>query len=546
MLANVPFIYKRLTNGQPAGILMSIVSLVAGLLLVCISAWFITATALTGMGVIGVQGYNIFLPSACIRFLALSKPLSKYIERIYNHKVTLNQSSSSRGWLFEKIAQLKKDELIKFRSAQLLDGLVNDVEELDHFYLGMILPWISAGILFLMAIVFFIIVLPSMLWVLIGIFLLSGIIIPSLAYRSSKSPEEESLFLKRQFHAELIGMLRGFGDLRQFGLLDAKRKLILREVDIEQHLRSQSKKALAFWQLVQQIILQGGFIVSVMLIFHYINSIDGPLVVLIVISLITLFEALSPFPTLAHQFSRTTWCGNSLNEWKDNNQPPRDIGKLPFPPDPNIQIDDISTFYNQYPVFANLTLIFPANSITAVTGSNGCGKTTLLDVISGLKMTAHGNVLIGDKRLCEIDPDELIDNIGYMEQQARIFDISLFDNIVLAQPKANDQNVLNAAVRAGLGPILEKQPDFLRKQAGESGKNISGGQARMIALARIILKDPPVLLLDEPTEGLDMDAEKNLLNLLTSWKGIKTVILVTHKKSVVSIADHHYNLQQKA
>ena len=113
----------------------------------------------------------------------------------------------------------------------------------------------------------------------------------------------------------------------------------------------------------------------------------------------------------------------------------------------------------------------------------------------------------------------------------------------MAKPDAAATDVFNAAARAGFGPTLEQNPDFLKKEAGESGKNISGGQTRMIALARIILKDPPVLLMDEPTEGLDIDAESNLLHLLSSWKGAKTVILVTHKKSLVSIADHHYNLQ---
>lgn len=522
---------------------MAILSLAAGLLLVCSSAWFITATALTGLGVLGVQGYNIFLPSACIRFLALYKPLNRYVEKIYNHKVTLNKSSSSRGWLFDKIARLKKAELVKFRSAQLLNGLVNDIEELDHFYLGMILPWISTGILFLLAAIFFTVVLPVMLWVLLGVFLIPGFIIPFLTYKSSKSQEEESLFLKRQSHTDLITMLRGFADLRQFGLLDAKRKLIIREINLEQHLRSKSKKTLAAWQFAQQITLQAGLIVSILIIFRHIENIDGPLLVLLVISLITLFEGLIPFPALAHQFSRTMWSGNSLNEWKNNHHASEEMGKLPFPPDPDIQIEDISAFYGSRNIFTNLTLRFPSYSITAVTGCNGCGKTTLLDILCGLKMTIQGDIFIGGKRLFDIDPDELIDNIGYMEQHATIFNMSLFDNIALAKPGAVDTDVFNAAVRAGFGPTLEQNPDFLKKQAGESGKNISGGQARMIALARIILKDPPVLLMDEPTEGLDIEAERNLLNLLSSWKGIKTIILVTHKKSLVSIADHHYNLQ---
>ena len=530
-----------MTRTQPLGILTALLTLVAGLLLVCSSAWFITATALTGLGIFGLQGYNIFLPSACIRFLALAKPFSRYFEKMYNHKITFDRSSSSREWLFGKIAHGKKPELLKFRSAQLVHGLVNDIEELDHLFLGILLPWISTGMLFLLAVPFFIIVLPVMVWVLAVILLTAGFIIPLQAYKGGESREKESLSLKLQIHMGFTTMLRGFADLRQFGLLNAKRELLLREVIAEQRLRSKSRKTLAIWQLVQLITLQAALIVSIAIVLNH-TDLDGPVLVLTVIGLISIFEGFLPFPALAHQYTRTKWCGSRLCAWENIPQSAQAIGKLVFPSEPDIQIDELSTSYDTHKVFDGLTLRFPARSITAVTGCNGCGKSTLLDVLCGLKTTIRGNIFIGGKRLGEIDPDELINHIGYMEQQATIFNVSLLQNIALARPDATDREVFDAAVRAGLGPTLEGYPDFLQKQAGESGKNISGGQARMIALARIILKDAPLLLLDEPTEGLDSNAEQNLINLIASWKGTKTVVLVTHKAGLLSICDYHQRL----
>ena len=542
MLTNLPVFYRKLNKFQIAGIILSILSLLVGFLLVSCSSWFITATALTGLGVIGIQGYNIFLPSAFIRFLALAKPLAKYKERLYTHKITLDILSSSRQWIFGKILNLRKEELIKFRSSQILNELVSDIEEMDHFYLGMVLPWLSTGIIFLIAGIVFFFIISDMFWLLLFIFLFAAIIIPFLTYLAVKSSEERSLILKREINSDMISFLRGFADLRQFDLLGYEHNALSRKLNQEQEFRRHSKQQLAFWQLVQKLILQAGIVIAIFSLFDHLNEVNGPKLVLLFISIITLFEALHPFPELAYQFSRTLWCGSSLNKWNDVGE--KDMGNelILFPAGQPISISGISIFYGSQCIFDQLCFKFK-RGITAVTGCNGSGKTTLLDALCGLRQIGKGEIFFGERRLEDFGYSELISNIGYMEQQAAIFDISLFDNIAMAKKNALEAEVFQAAIQAGFDQALKQNPEFLSLIAGESGKNISGGQAKMISLARIILKEPPVVLLDEPTEGLDKNAEDNLRQLLFLWRRTKIIILVTHKKSLIEIADHNIILK---
>jgi len=158
-------------------------------------------------------------------------------------------------------------------------------------------------------------------------------------------------------------------------------------------------------------------------------------------------------------------------------------------------------------------------------------------MLSGLRCPDSGIAAINGKAAHIFNSEQLNNHIAYMEQHATLFNVSLFENIALARTDATEREVKDAAIRAGLGPEILHNPQFLYNIAGESGKNISGGQSRMIALARIILKDSPVLLLDEPTEGLDTKSEANFIKLLTSWRGKKTVIIVTHKRSLILLAD---------
>ena len=550
LLNKIPRIYRKASPGKGYGILLAILSLVAGLLLVGSSAWFITATALTGMGLISLQSYNLFLPGAAIRFLAIARPLTKYAERLCTHRITLRILGTSRSWIFDRIFRLNKQELVKFRSAELLNGLVADVDEMDHFYLGMVIPWFSAGSAFLLTAIFLSFVLPSLFWLATAAFLIAGLFIPWLAFKTTFNDETRAMHLGSQIPVGLITILRGYADLRLFGSLTQQASSLNQQVMDREKLLRKSAIRLSSWTLLQSLVLQSCLIGVLLIIHGHAESPQGPLTVLIVLSLISLFETLQPLPALGHQFSRTVWAGGRIKHWLEEGNGKQDgncehelKSSAPFPALHTFRLSHAAFSYGDRMIEYPRDLVIPARAITLVVGPNGAGKSTLLDLLSGLKTPTGGEITIGDIALSRVDPDALVQHIGYMEQQPALFHTSIYENIALAKDHATAADILEAARLAGLGSCLAADPGFLETSAGEMGRHVSAGQARMIGLARIILKDAPIWLLDEPTEGLDALAEQRMIELILTNKERKTIVLVTHKKCNFLLADHYLHLQ---
>jgi ATP-binding cassette subfamily C protein CydC len=543
LLNKIPHIYRQPSPGKLYGVLLAILSLLAGLLLVGSSAWFITATALTGMGLLSLQSYNLFLPGAAIRFLAIARPLTKYAERLCTHRITLRILGASRGWIFDKIFQLGKHELVKFRSAELLNGLIADVDEMDHFYLGMVIPWFSAGAAFLLTAIFLLIVLPSLFWLTAAAFLIAGLFIPWLAYKTAIADEGQAMHLGNRIPIGLITILKGYADLRHFGSLTQHAlSLGLQVIDREKLIRKSAIR-LSGWALLQSLVLQSCLIGAILIIHAHSERPQGPLVVLIVLSLISLFETLQPLTALGHQFSRTVWAGGRINNWLQEGKGKQEVtSPVQFPTLHSFRLSHVSFSYGDRVIEYPKDLVIRAGAITIVAGSNGVGKSTLLDLLSGLKTPSSGQITLGDIPLSDLDPDELVQHIGYMEQQPVLFHTSIYENIALARDHATAAEIMEAARLAGLGPYLATDPGFLETSAGEMGQRVSAGQARMIALARIILKNAPIWLLDEPTEGLDALAEQRMIELILANKRRKTIVLVTHKRGNFLLADHHLKL----
>jgi ATP-binding cassette subfamily C protein CydC len=154
----------------------------------------------------------------------------------------------------------------------------------------------------------------------------------------------------------------------------------------------------------------------------------------------------------------------------------------------------------------------------------------------------QGEILLGDVAINQFNHDELLSCFGVLSQRSQLFAATIKDNLLIAKPRAT-QNEINAAINfAGLTQFIGRLPDGLNTWVGESGAKISGGEARRITLARLHLKNPPILLLDEPTEGLDADTERDILTTLASFAKGKTLVMVTHRTVGLELVDAVYSI----
>jgi ATP-binding cassette subfamily C protein LapB len=204
-----------------------------------------------------------------------------------------------------------------------------------------------------------------------------------------------------------------------------------------------------------------------------------------------------------------------------------------------IEFRDVSfTYPNQTaPSLRGINLRIQPGEKVAILGRIGSGKTTLEKLILGLYRPSTGAVLVDGIDLRQLDPAELRRQIGYVQQDVMLFYGSLRDNITMGAPLADDAAVVQAAHLAGLLPLVNSHPQGFDMVVGERGESLSGGQRQSVAVARAVINDPPILLLDEPTASMDHSSEEDLKKRLRDFAAHKTMLLVSHRTSLLDLVD---------
>ena len=192
----------------------------------------------------------------------------------------------------------------------------------------------------------------------------------------------------------------------------------------------------------------------------------------------------------------------------------------------------------------NVSLTIPQGSKIAIVGANGSGKTTLLHLLMRYYVPEQGSVLLAGQNIKQFDADELMTCFGVLSQRSQLFASSIKENLLIAKPNASAMELDIAVKAAGLEKFIGYLPEGHETWTGESGVKVSGGEARRIALARLYLKNAPVLILDEPTEGLDGDTERDVFNALADFARDKTVVMVTHREAGLGLVDVVYGMER--
>ena len=204
-----------------------------------------------------------------------------------------------------------------------------------------------------------------------------------------------------------------------------------------------------------------------------------------------------------------------------------------------IDFRDVSFSYpgQTEPSLRNLSFSIKPGEKVAILGRIGSGKTTLEKLILGLYLPTHGAVLVDGIDLRQLDPAELRRQIGYVQQDVMLFYGSLRDNIILGAPLADDAAIVKAAEIGGILSLVNQHPKGFDMLVGERGESLSGGQRQGVAIARAVINDPPILLLDEPTSSMDFSSEDDIKRRLGEYAQGKTVILISHRTSLLDLAD---------
>lgn len=509
------------------GGLMAGLTVLSGMALLGVSGWFITASAIAGLSAGSAIVFDVFSPSAGIRLLAIGRTAARYGERMATHEAALRVIALLRERLFRGWAEPNAAAALTRQPAKLLFRLTSDLDALDSLYLRVLVPGVvsvlaalSAGILFG--------VMTPLLGLAVCLFLLAaGLGIPFAAGRTALAPGRRRAHAMEALRARTVDLCAGQTDLVMAGRLPAQRDLIMaadhRLTEADDALnRIETHTAFAF-SLASSLLLTLTLLAMWLLASR--GTIGAPLAAL---GLLVALAAMEPFAALrrgALEFGRTVLsAGRIAPRLKVESAGERPTNITPALGQA-LAIAKATVFYNgaDIPALQDIDLSIAPGERVALVGASGSGKSTLLGLIAGEVATARGTIATQAATL--------------FTQRTELFQDSLRDNLRLARADADDDRLRAVLSAAGLAELVGTLDAGLDTKLGEGGAGLSAGQSRRLALARLLLRDTPVWLLDEPTEGLDGETARAVISEIARMAEGRTLVVATHIRREAESAD---------
>ena len=506
------------------GAALSAATVIAGIALLGLSGWFITATSLAGLSAAAIT-FDVFAPSAGIRLLAIVRTAARYGERLATHDATLGVLAALRERLFRGFAEPSAARTLLYRPARLLFRLTADIDALDSLYLRILVPAavaIGAALAASLALG----LMHPVFGLCFGLFLAgAGLGLPLIAGLAARKHARRRAHGIEGLRSRTIDLVAGLTDLLMAGRLAAQRHAIMAADSYAAHADDRLNRVetgLTFgFGLVSTLLLTASLLAVAAL--AEAKVITAPVAAL---GLLVAFAAVEPFAALrrgALELGRTLLAAARIAPRLVAATEPEPLA-APLP-GYAFSLADVSAFRENSaaPALEGIELTLQQGERLAVIGSSGAGKSSLLALLSGELSARTGSVAVTTATL--------------LTQRTELFEDSLRGNLCLANPDASEARLLEVLAAAGLLADIEAMPRGIDTPLGEGGIGLSGGQSRRLALARLFLRDTPLWLLDEPTEGLDGATARDVIGRLSNMAAGRSLVIATHIRREADIAD---------
>ncbi|RXK84703.1 thiol reductant ABC exporter subunit CydC [Chlorobaculum sp. 24CR] len=495
----------------------------SGIGLLMASAWLITTAALMpalSALQIGITG---------VRFFGISRGVIRYAERLISHNTTFRILTRLRVWFYDAVEPLAPARLASYRSADLLKRIVDDIQSLENIYARVLSPPVTAALVTLL------------MWLVVGHWslaaaegvlasqLVAGLAVPLLTARLAAGTARGITTLQGEQQVLAVDMVQGMSELRVFGMVGdyAER---LREAEAKK-LALQKRAALieGLHESLTGLAMNGAVIWILFSMTPMVQSgaISPITLASVVFGVMASFEAFLPLTGSVQNIEADVRAGDRLFEIIDAKPevvPP--AKPEAFPKRTDIEVSNLAFTYpgSDRPALDGVSFSVPQGGRTAIVGPSGAGKSTITSLMVRFWNPAQGEISIGGMNIDKLDPEALRRNIAVVSQRTYLFGQTIRENLLLAAPEATDEQLRRALTLSGLGELQSRLDDW----AGQHGMNLSGGERQRLAVARMILQDAPVIVLDEATANLDALTEEALLDTLDHTSKGKTVLAITH------------------
>ena len=522
-----------------AGIGLSIGVILANVGLLAVSGWFITVMGLAGTG---NRAIDYIAPAAAVRGLAVLRTVGRYLERLATHEATLRLLARLRVWFYRHLEPLAPARLQYYRGGDLLSRIRSDIDSLDNFYLRILAPSAAALVTTVLMALFLLWFSPSVALIDGLGLVLAGVAVPLVTQRLGRDAGARAVSVRGVVRADIADSIRGFGELLVCRALDRHAAGIGQGygalLGIERRDARIRGASTALSGLLMQLSMWGAVVIAIPLVSRHVIS--GPDLAMIGFFVLASFDAVAPLPAAYQTLGATLAAARRIFAIVDAAPEVSDpAAEAALPERFDVRLDGLRMRYAADAAWAldGVSFSIPQGGSLAVVGPSGSGKTSLVNVLLRFWEYQDGAVEIGGVPLRALGGETVRRLSAVVSQQTHLFNTSIRDNLLLARPDAAEAD-LHAALRdAGILDEVMAMPDQLDTLVGEAGTRLSGGQARRIAIARAFLKNAPLLILDEPTEGLDASSERTVVEALGRLMRDRTTLLITHRLQALRHAD---------
>ncbi|MBN8582216.1 MAG: thiol reductant ABC exporter subunit CydD [Anaerolineae bacterium] len=512
-------------------VLLSSITILASVALMGTSAWLISTAAIaTSVAELGVSTVGT-------RFFGITRAIFRYLERLVSHDVTFRLLAKLRLWFYEKLEPLAPARLMNFRAGDLLARIIGDVETLENFYVRVVSPPLTAIVVGAFTAIFLASFYPLLAPVFLTFYLSLGLFLPILAQTTSRKSAEQTISLRADLQTNLVDGIQGMADLIAYGRADQRLAQIASNADEYGDAQRRMARVTGIHAALGTLLTNlGMWSILYFTIPQVINgNLPGPMLASLTLLTLASFEAVIPLPLAAQMWNSSREAARRLFEVVDTEPEISDqlsvTSKQSSVTNNQLQITNLSFTYptQTTPALQPLTFNLKPETSIAIVGPSGAGKSTIANLLLRFWDYKVGEITLSGESLKALNQDEVRARCGYVSQNTYFFNTSIYENLRFARKKVSREEIEAACKSAQIHDFILSLPKGYDTMIGEQGLRLSGGERQRLAIARALIKDAPILILDEPTANLDPLTEQQVLETLFTVMKQKTSLLITHR-----------------
>lgn len=474
-----------------------------------------------------------------VRFFGIARAVFRYFERLVSHDVTFRVLSRLRVMVYEGVEPL--GSLQSLRSGDLLSRIIGDVESLQNYFLKVLLPPLVAIVVLLGYGIFLGSYDQAFAYILAGAFLAIGLLLPWVIRLLGRNVGTMRVEGKGALHTAILDALHGMTEILTFGQTKRSLESVARAQEQLSTSDRKNAKITGLTNAMVGVLSNLGMLAVVAwgVLLVQAGKLDGIYLGMLALGVLSSFEAVAPLPASQHYVEETQVAGQRLQSLiqqgqriKEEEEEKKKDFYLQDAPLINgeIEFQGVSFRYNQDEpwVLQDLSFSIPQGKKIGIVGKSGVGKSSLVNLLLGFAKQEQGEIYLDGYNISEIPPERLREFFSVVSQKSHLFHATIRENLLLAKIDATDEELHECAKLAQIHEDILNLPQGYDTLIGESGMLLSGGQQQRLVIARMLLKDAPIVIFDEATSGLDPLLEKELIARCLERLEDKTVLIIAH------------------